>query len=465
MSKPFPREAVRLRCQVEIENLQILRRIAVECRKRPDRVIFPSVIFIVFICSLAGQSLAQASQGLFSLQMNSGTIAQQPWPCVSFGGMRLWDSQVHWRDINTGPGVYDWTLLEEWLADAQLHNVNVLYTFGEVPSWASSDPGDSSCHGGLGACDPPNDLNPDGSGSDQHWKDFVGALVSYNQNSRTGHIKYWELWDEGLGNPLRWTGTIAQLIRMARDATAIIKSADPSALILNASFGPELRNSRDLLAQYLAAGGGQYTDVVSLHGYVTRRGSAGNPEDLINNINLSRSVLKKYGQGNRPLWDTEAGWGDIRNSGFTDRDLQAAFLARFYLLHWSVGIARFYWYEWNNQTDGALWVPNPHDPKLPGTLLKPGVAYAEVEKWIVGATLSSACAPQGTIWTCKLSRSGGYQAEAIWDTAEICKQGTCDTIEYTVGAQYKLYRSLNGKTTGITNSTVPIGIKPILVEN
>jgi len=447
------------------DNLQSTHRTAIEYPEYCERFMFSVAIFLLLICSLVGHTQGQASPEFFSLQMNSGTISHQPWPCDSFGGMRLWDSQVHWRDINTADGVFDWSLMEAWLAAAQLNNVNVLYTFGEVPGWASSNPHDPNCSGGLGACDPPNDLNADGSGSDQHWKDFVGALVSYNQNSTTGHIQYWELWDEALGNPRRWTGTIVQLIRMASDATAIIKAADSSALVLNPTFGPQLRISRDLLDQYLAAGGGNYADVIGLHGYVTKRGSAGNPEDLVRNMSLSEAILKKYGQGGKPLWDTEASWGNTVNNGFTDADLQAAFLARFYLLHWSVGIARFYWYEWNNQTDGALWIPDPHHPSLPGKLLKPGIAYAQLYNWVVGARLSSPCTAQGTVWTCKLSRVGGYQAEAIWDTAKSCKHGSCDTIEYIVDAKYTQYRTLDGKMIRITNSKVPIGIKPILAEN
>ncbi|HSZ01486.1 MAG TPA: hypothetical protein VK788_18455, partial [Terriglobales bacterium] len=252
MPIPFSRKAVRRGCKKAqiTNNPQILQRIAVENRHQHQSGLIVSLsISVLLICSLVGQSQAQMATHLFDLQMNSGTIAEQPWPCVSFVGMRLWDSQVHWRDINTAPGIYDWSLLDLWLADAQLHNIDVLYTFGEVPGWASSDPNDGHCSGGSGACDPPNDLNADGSGTDQHWKDFVSAIVSYSKNSNTGHIRSWELWDEGLGNPLRWTGTIAQLIRMAHDATAIIKEADSSAVVLNPSFGPELRNSRDLLDQ------------------------------------------------------------------------------------------------------------------------------------------------------------------------------------------------------------------------
>jgi hypothetical protein len=86
-------------------------------------------------------------------------------------------------------------------------------------------------------------------------------------------------------------------------------------------------------------------------------------------------------------------------------------------------------------------------------------------KWLVGAQLSSTCTSQATIWTCGVSRPGGYQAETIWDTAESCQKGSCDTLEYTVDPKYTQYRTLDGDTIPITDSKVPIGIKPILVEN
>ena len=241
-----------------------------------------------------------ASPFLFGMQMNGGTISAQPWPTASFGGIRLWDSAAHWRDINTADGVYDWTNLDKWLACAQTKNVEVLYTFGEVPGWASSDPGDYSCSGGPGACDPPDDLNADGTGADQHWKDFVAAIVTHSQNSQTAHISAWEMWDEGLGNPHRWKGTLAQLLRMARDASNIIKTADKSALVLTPTFAPLLKPSREQLASYLAAGGGQFADAIALHGYVMSKGQD-RPEDLIGFMNLSDPILAKSGQSSKPL--------------------------------------------------------------------------------------------------------------------------------------------------------------------
>jgi hypothetical protein len=44
--------------------------------------------------------------------------------------------------------------------------------------------------------------------------------------------------------------------------------------------------------------------------------------------------------------------------------------------------------------------------------LVPGAAYDQVYRWLVSATLSSACSPdsQGT-WTCDFTRSNGLESE------------------------------------------------------
>ena len=159
-------------------------------------------------------------------------------------------------------------------------------------------------------------------------------------------------------------------------------------------------------------------------------------------------------------------WGKPSLSDFTDLDLQAAFLARFYFVHRAAGVRRFLWYQWNQNTTGAgtLWIPDPNVPSAPGTVLKPGVAYAQVYDWMVGANLNG-CSSSGTIWTCQLSRSGGYVAEAIWDTSQTCANGSCTTVGYTVDPQYVRYRALDGSITSITGFMVPVGIKPILLEN
>ena len=384
-----------------------------------------------------------------------------PWPAVSFGSMRLWDAGVAWAMINPSEGSYNWTLLDKWLGDAQKFNVqDVMYTFGMTPRWASANPNDQTClsHWPAGECDPPKDLNRDGSGSDQIWKDWISAIATH----AAGRIKYWEIWNEPK-NAFYWNGTVAQLVRMAKDARSVILSIDPDAVLLTPSAHGRFQ------AQYYAAGGAKYADVVTYHGYVYKSGCIGFPKasDELTRVSQVRSVMARYGQAHKPLWDTEVSWGLTSASCFYDHDLQAAFTAQILMLHGSLGVQRVFWYQYDNQEHGTLWRPdpNPHHRNYPGTLMKPGVAYQQVYNWMVGATMSAPCTTENNVWTCNFVRSGGYQAEALWDTAQTCHKGKCGTIQYPIGSQYVDYLTLDGKKHTITGGQVPIGAKPILVQN
>jgi hypothetical protein len=419
------------------------------------------VLTLIALAGLTIPALAQNQRHLFDLSANAGVIDREPWPVVPHSGMRMWDTVTAWSDISPRQGVYDWTTLDLWLAASKANGNDVLYTFGSVPQWASSRPHDGTCSVLPGACDPPKDVNPDGSGSDRMWKDYVTALVQHSQNSPTARITSWEMWNEPM-NPIFWNGTFPQLLRMVRDAYTIIKTADPKAVIISPAFGWESKGCLVWMASYFAAGGGQYAEAIAVHGYVfAPYGKFGTPENIVPYYTQFRSVLEQYGQASKPIWDTEANWGF--HSGFSDPDQQAAWLARFYTLHASYGIQRLYWFLYNGSRIG-LWERDPNDPRKPGKLFKSGVAFAEVGKWLVGASFT-ACSNQKTVWTCGLSRSGAYQGQIIWDTSKTCNNGSCNTTGYRVSPKYVKYRNLDGKQISITNGLVPIGAKPILVEN
>ncbi len=94
-----------------------------------------------------------------------------------------------------------------------------------------------------------------------------------------------------------------------------------------------------------------------------------------------------------------------------------------------------------------------------------GTAYQQIQNWMVGAVPTAQCSANGNIWTCNYTRANGYQAEAIWDTSKSCSNGICGTGPQGAPSQYVHYRDLNGNTTSITGGTVPVGAKPILLEN
>ncbi len=321
----------------------------------------------------------------FGLSMTGGEIGAEPWPTVPFAGFRLWDSGVAWSQLNPAPGVYDWRGLDIWMNHAKQNGVDITYTFGRVPGWITSAPKDKYCANEPGSCDPPRDLRPDGTGTDQAWRDFVTAIAVHS----AGRIHYWELWDE-FPNPERWhwhhcikkngkqvcagNATAKELLRMAQDAYQIIKAVDPTAVVVCASGA--LRFTGDLTSWNLwaQAGVGQYADVIAYHGYVQPNGNGAPIAETLAGLMIGgldypfgttgfAGFLEQYNL-KQPVWDTEGGWASTA-AGLKDPTEQAGFLVRFYALQLTTYLdannnvfgptQRFDWYEWDNQFVGALW--------------------------------------------------------------------------------------------------------------
>jgi hypothetical protein len=437
------------------------------------------VLVSLFCLPCVGMAWGQTVPDYF---FNMTTSTRNPYPSAYVNGIRLWTTETDWADINTSAGVYDFSHLDNWLQTGADHNAELLYTFGRVPVWASSDPS-LYCNSRVpnGECAAPKDLNTDGTGTDQLWKNFVTAVVTHSVNSKITHIKHWELWNEPdtLGN---WQGTMAQMVRMVSDASAIIKSLDPTATIHSPAPSGEwgMANGKPALSvwmgQFLAAGGGKYVDRIDFHSYVWKQNQSPVAEDVVPLIQNLKSVVASYGFGTMPIWSSEGSWGTSveGEDGISDPDMQAAFVARYLLLMRSEGLARSFWYNWASPYggDGTLWVPDEAAGCTTassggGYLCVPGVAYQQLSTWIRGATLTSKCAQVTgtTTWACTFSRPGGYEAEAIWDTSESCSENSCDTKDLAVATQYSDYLDLAGDKHTINNHTVPIGAKPIFLEN
>ena len=175
-------------------------------------------------------------------------------------------------------------------------------------------------------------------------------------------------------------------------------------------------------------------------------------------------MLQAPGVGVRPIWDSETSWGGA--TSITDPDLRVAFAARSLLLHWSVGIHNMYWYGWDSPVWGTLYYPPPGIGVTPAAN-----AYAFTYNWMVGASMPAPCSTNGgstyvAVYTCQLTRPGGYNALAVWDTTQTCSNGTCTTSNYTPNSEYIQYRDLTGAVTSITpGQVIKIGSKPILLEN
>ena len=353
-------------------------------------------------------------------------------PSMSFGTTRSWDAypDFDWSDANPSAGVYNFTYLDQFIAINQARGADIIYTLGRTPQWASSQPNAPSAYG-PGQCAPPADMT--------NYDNYLRAIATH----AAGRIKYWELWNEPQ-TATNYCGDMAAMVTMAQHASEIIKSIDPSALILSpaANGGP----GPAWLSSFLTAGGGAYVDVIAFHGYWSATA-----EDVISVISNFKAAMAANGLAGKPMWDTESSWAGFGNLPTPTGSQQVGFIAKDYLLHWSQGVSRFVWYAYDGgSTWGGLWASKTGESAA-------AISYKEVYKWMVGAALTTPCLESVShVWTCTLSRPGGYTAQAVWISNS--------TASFTVPAQYTLYRDLTGTVYSITNHTITVGDQPILLE-
>ena len=451
----------------------------------------------------ATQDAESGGAGLAASPMfgfSTTTTSAGHWPTTSYGVQRFWDSPpLQWPSINTAPGVFDFSNLDADLALAYTKGtLEGMYTLARTPPWATSSPTDTSCSyvtvpqgGGNGECDAPSDLAVDGSGTDAIWKAWITAIATHANDSTYlqshAHIHYWEVWNEPDAK-IFWAGSIAQLARLVEDANCIITGRgvvhdhgdgsatpctatpiDPTAVIVmpsgNTGQIPFVYAQNEL---YCSANPTGYqapcpnppdaiaaaVDVINFH--MKPGNESGNacpppmPCDVETAMTFYVTTVKnilKPAERAKPLWDGEADYATAGFTGaYTDPDLAASFMPRFYLMDWSLGIS------------GVDWYSQPTQAAIVST------SYQQTYTWLVGSSLTSPCVADGTIWSCTIAKSGKSYL-VLWDTAQTCASGSCTTASYTVAAGWTTYQDMTTASAPapISNRTVSLGIKPIVL--
>ncbi len=397
-------------------------------------VLFGAVLFGVFFFAKASLAIdvtqTPVPATLFGMHWNDlNTPEFPPLPISSLRG------EV-WPTVNPSRGYYNWARLDGYLDRIEQHNADLLLILWPPPRWAVS----GACTGAYapsGCAEPPDNLSD--------WDDWVTAVATHT----AGRIKYWEIWNEPNLKDY-YNGPVEKLAQMHQRAYNIIKNIDPTAVILTPSVTLAGKEPADFLENYMKLVGPNYIDVVTFHGYL------GEPaENLVTQVGYYRTAMANAGVANKPLWDTEGDWGVGPVYPVTSKEVD--FMGRTYLLHWSLGVERFYWYHWGYDPNFAwgLIAENVNGVIRPNAA---GIAYREVAKWMVGATMTQPCKLDGDVATCGFTRHGSYQALAVW------LYPTEGQRSVSVPAQYKQYRDLTGNVYPISGGTVTIGPSPVLLE-
>lgn len=385
------------------------------------RIIAITYAFCLGLTCTSAQNLPPQFFGVDVLHAANGT----PWPSQPYAGIRLWDTDgTGWPQVNPSRGKYDWKALDQWLTLAKKHNVDVLYTFGRVPSWAN---------GGKGQSVPPTDLDD--------WDNFVRAIAQHAK----GRIRFWEVWNEP-NEPKFWTGDIPTLVTMAQRAQQVIKSVDPNAIVLTPSATWTSTSPAQWFDQYFAAGGGQYADAIAFHGYV---GPV--PEGIVADLQQVWSVAAKYSL-NKPVWNTEGSWGI--DAKITDPYAQANFLARYYILQVSQGVQRFYWYAWDGSDGGKTPASESWGTLWDSSGARPAAeAYGTVRSWLLTAQLPLLCTANNYLWQCTLNST----SLVVWNPNA--------QQDFQADPRFTHYFDLSGQSHPIAdNHIVSIGPSPILLQ-
>ncbi len=363
-----------------------------------------------------------------------------PWPAVPFAAWRLWDASVTWADLEPQRGEWHWEALDRSIALAEEHGIEPLLPLGVTPTWASARPTESSVYQTPGGAAEPRDLND--------WRTYV-RMVAARYRSR---IRHYEIWNEPNSNGA-YSGTVEGMVALAREASTILKGVDSAITVVSPSAtggqtGPAW------LAQYLKSGGGVYADIIGYHFYVSPQP----PEAVVPLIAKVREIASQHSNGQKPVWDTEIGWsssGSLRKIFSSDVEA-AAYVARTYLLHWANGVARCYWYAWDNRGWSSLYMVQP-DSRTPTPAAN---AYGQVQQWLVGAQIAMCGADRNKNWVCQLTRDADQHARILWNPDKTT------TYALPVDWQVARQRDLDGTMRDLAGvKTVTIGPSPILLES
>ena len=217
-----------------------------------------------------------------------------------------------WAYIEYAKGRFDWWHSDQVLIHAHNQGVRVIARMGLVPEWARPDPDERETSW--------NYIEP------AHYIDFAefsAAFAARYAARYPGVLEGVILWNEpNLGfewgyrapDPLAYT----ELLRVSYP---LIKAAAPGVAVLAGALAPTLEppgsphgmNDLIYLEEMYRAGAGAYFDALAVHTYGFRFPPDDPPApDVLNHrrAELVRALMVQFGDADKPVYITEAGWND-----------------------------------------------------------------------------------------------------------------------------------------------------------
>jgi hypothetical protein len=318
----------------------------------------------------------------------------ESWPKARVGSIRLWDTGVTWRQIETKPGSFDYTLLDRQVAAARANGARPLLVLGMTPEFHAKRRNDSGLYG-------------DGSVSAPKmwaWKRYVRKVVT-----RYGGKMDYQVWNEANVNGF-WSGTHAQMATLTKVTSKIVNANNRKAKVVAPAMATRLSGQRKWLRDfYSRRTGGRpvagWVDVVSLNLYPLPKQK---PEHSMTLLAAVRTQLRAL-RVRKPIWNTEINYGLQTGGGGTAKNIserkEAAYVGRTYVLNAANNVKRVFWYSWELQT-----MANTQLTKDDGdTLTRAGYAYKVVGDWQQGGRMQGCDRDRKGTYTCEVRSSSGVK--------------------------------------------------------
>ena len=215
-----------------------------------------------------------------------------------------------WPYIEPARGQYNWAQADRVIAHARTQGLRVIARLGMVPAWAQPDADTLDFDLTLNYLE--EDAFPDFAAFVEaftaRYAGDVEAVIIWNEPNLAFE------WGYQPPDPARY----ARLLALAGPAA---KRGSPDVRVLAGALAPTLEpegspygtNELDYLRGLYEAGAADWFDALAIHTYGFRFPPEEPPApDVLNfrRAELLRAIMVEYGDGDKPVYITEAGWND-----------------------------------------------------------------------------------------------------------------------------------------------------------